>query len=295
MASDNRFDRTYCAILIAILAIAVVWKLVLPRLSVEGPRYVEPGTESQLTDPESVAQERRKVPEPTDADRDQGPAEGTGPKPGERPDDRSTEEGTATTDPAAEDPAPGKPLAIVFDAEKVAMAEARMWRAYYAENPVAIGMELLQLMTTQFNLPRRKALAVTQPLMRAAQTFEKVRSGYHSAVLPDLVEAYTELKRVSGMDFVPEDTARAELTWWVARRMPGSDSPEHVGQLIAELYARLFGKECQEFEAAGLLRARAAAERDRGGRSCNWGRVESLLIESYGELRKGLVAGGGAP
>jgi hypothetical protein len=39
--------------------------------------------------------------------------------------------------------------------------------------------------------------------------------------------------------FDPRAVARAELAWWVARRTPGQDSPERIGRLMAEAYARL--------------------------------------------------------
>jgi hypothetical protein len=61
-----------------------------------------------------------------------------------------------------------------------------------------------------------------------------------------------------------------------------------VGRLIAELYAKLYGRTNADIEQAGLLRAQAAALRDAGGVNADWARVEQMLVESYTRLAKGI-------
>jgi len=163
-----------------------------------------------------------------------------------------------------------------------------MWKAYYNADVTKIRTEVRSLLMEQFGLDEKNAKAVENPLIRATWCFDQIDKDYDVLCLPDLELAYQELKRVSGMDFDPKQAARAELDWWVARRTRGSDSPAQVGTLIARLYTVVFGKQCREFDRAGLLRAQAASIRDAGRAFCDWQKVQELLTESYTELRKGL-------
>jgi hypothetical protein len=114
--------------------------------------------------------------------------------------------------------------------------------------------------------------------------FKAARSHYEEAALPDLTEAYKAIRIATGMRFDEAQAARAELAWWVARRTPGKDSAENVGQKIAELYSVLYGKDHPSFGKAGLLRAQAAKLRDAGGEGADWVKVEELLLAFYREL-----------
>src|SRR5207247_2318796 len=76
-------------------------------------------------------------------------------------------------------------------------------------------------------------------LARAAATFGDATEHYE-AVLPDLEAAYTSAKNWMHAGFDPRLVARAELDWWVARRIPGRNSPLQVGGLIADEYALLY-------------------------------------------------------
>ncbi|MFQ5963485.1 MAG: hypothetical protein ACE5KZ_04285 [Candidatus Scalinduaceae bacterium] len=163
-----------------------------------------------------------------------------------------------------------------------------MWKAYYADNHRALWQELVKLLRSQFNISLLEAMDVGEPLARATMKFEKIKSNYKTMVIPDLELAYTRLKKIWGVSFNPKEAAYAELDWWVARRTPGIDSPEEVGRRIARLYALLFGKSQQDYEKAGLLRAKAAHIRDKGGKLCDWDKVELLLLESYRALQEAL-------
>ena len=85
-------------------------------------------------------------------------------------------------------------------------------------------------------------------------------------------------------DFEPHAVSRAELAWWVARRVPGEESPEHVGRLIAEENALIFGIPPETVLDASVLRARAGRLRDEGGDHADWDTVSRLLHESYQAL-----------
>ncbi len=85
--------------------------------------------------------------------------------------------------------------------------------------------------------------------------------------------------------FNPRTLARAELAWWVARRTPGENSPDHVGVLMAEAYALMYEAPRAQVMRAALLRAEAAALRDAEAHQPDWDAIGRLLRESYRDLR----------
>jgi hypothetical protein len=175
-----------------------------------------------------------------------------------------------------------------FDADKVGGAEARMWQAYYTGSKAEIALELISLLRNQHGLSLPQATAIANQLAAAAMKFHSARGNYEQIVLGDLTEAYRLIGQASGAAFNPEEVARAELAWWVARRIPGQNSAEQVGEKIAELYGLIFEKDPAAFRTAGLRRAQAARLRDSGGKDADWPRIENLLKESYRELNQAL-------
>lgn len=176
-----------------------------------------------------------------------------------------------------------------FDPDYVAASETKMWQAYYTQDTTTLGVELVKLLNEQFGLSVVKAAQLGEGLAKTAMTFARNRGEYEQNTLPGLVEYYTQVHELAGGEWNPEDVARAELAWWVARRTPGEDSAENVGRLIAELYAKLYGANNLRIEKAGLLRAKAAALRDEGGEGADWATIERMLVESYTELRAGIA------
>ena len=111
----------------------------------------------------------------------------------------------------------------------------------------------------------------------------------YETVLPDLEQAYGTAARWLHAGFNPREVARAELAWWVARRIPGRDDPEIVGRLIADSYALLYESPVRDMTRAGLLRAEEAALRDREASRPDWPAIERLLVESYRDLHASLA------
>lgn len=173
---------------------------------------------------------------------------------------------------------------LVFNPDEIAAAETRMWQAYYDLDLPRLHGELVALLRSQFGLSAEDAESISRNLGAAAMKFERSRGKYEQVVLPDLVVAYRKLRTVLKRSFDPQEAARAELSWWIARRTPGRDSPQQVGRRIAELYAIIYGGERPGFLEAGVLRAEAAGLRDRGGVDCDWPEVERLLRRSYRAL-----------
>jgi hypothetical protein len=182
---------------------------------------------------------------------------------------------------------PGPRSARDFDPDRLADLETAMWQSYYRQENAALFSDLVIALREQFRYPWAKAAHAGMLLGRAASTFGKA-SGDYERVLPDLQKAYAISRDWTGGGFDPAEVARAELAWWVARREPGQRDPENVGRLIGVLYARFYEVPEAKVHEAGLLRARAAALRDRGGVTTDWNEVGRLLHESYRSLRAAL-------
>jgi len=158
-----------------------------------------------------------------------------------------------------------------------------MWQAYYAKERVRLFSLLVTMLHEQYRYSWATAAIEGFHLARAAATFGDLKSGY-DVVLPDLEAVYAKARSWTGAAFDPAAVARAELAWWAARRVPGQNSPEHVGALIADEYALLYETTPSNVAAAALLRAKAAALRDEQTAEPDWATIARLLRASYDEL-----------
>jgi len=174
-----------------------------------------------------------------------------------------------------------------FNPPRLADLEVRMWQAYYAKERLRLFGLLVTMLHEQYHYPWATATLEGFHLARAAATFGDLRGGY-DVVLPDLEAAYAKAKSWTQAEFDPRAVARAELAWWVARRVPGQNSAEQIGGLIADEYALLYETTRARVEAAALLRAQAAALRDVQAGRPDWDRIGRLLLQSYSELRSAL-------
>ena len=184
--------------------------------------------------------------------------------------------------------APAGPRSIRrFDPDRTADLELRMWQAYYAKDRSRLFALLVTLLHEQYHYSWATAVTEGVHLARAAATFGDLKSNYE-LVLPDLEIAYDTARRWLHAGFDPRDVARAELAWWVARRTPGQNDATDVGRLIAEAYALLYEAPVADMMRAGLLRAEAAALRDRQAEQPDWPAIGRLLTESYRDLSASL-------
>jgi hypothetical protein len=111
-----------------------------------------------------------------------------------------------------------------FEPARLAHLELRMWQAYYAKQNVRLFALLVEMLREQYHYSWATAVREAFHLARAAATFGNARSDYEG-VLPDLESAYTTAQRWERASFDPNAVAHAELAWWVARRIPGQNSP----------------------------------------------------------------------
>jgi hypothetical protein len=181
------------------------------------------------------------------------------------------------------DAPPGPRSLRTFDPDRTADLEVDMWRVYYQHQNVQLFTDLVTLLHEQNGYPWAKACGAGYHLARAASTFAESHTGYE-LLLPDLESAYTTARDWTHADFDPAAVAKAELAWWIARRIPAESSPEIVGGLIADENALLYGVPRQRVLAASILRARAGRLRDDGGENADWAVVSDLLHQSYRQL-----------
>ena len=174
-----------------------------------------------------------------------------------------------------------------FQPRRLADLEVRMWQAYYAKQRARLFGLLVTTLREQYHYSWATATVEGFHLARAAATFGDLRGGY-DVVLPDLENAYAKARSRTQAEFDPKAVARAELAWWVARRVPGQNSAEQIGGLIADEYALLYETRRGRVESAALLRAQAAALRDQQAVQPDWDRISRLLLQSYTDLRAAL-------
>ena len=185
---------------------------------------------------------------------------------------------------------PGGPRSMrQFNPDRLATLEARMWQAYYGKERVRLFSLLATLLHEQYHYSWATATVEACHLARAAVTFSDLTDRY-DVVLPDLEAAYAKVRSWTDAGFDPNAVARAELAWWVARRVPGRNSPEQIGALIADEYALLYESTRERMSAAALLRAQAGALRDADAAAPDWSAVTSLLQASYLELQLALAS-----
>jgi len=176
----------------------------------------------------------------------------------------------------------------VFDPVRLADLEVRMWQSYYAKERLRLFGLLVTMLHEQYRYSWAAATSAGFHLARAAATFGDLHDNY-DVVLPDLEAAYARAQSWTDASFDASAVARAELAWWVARRIPGQNSPEQIGALIAGEYALLYETTPAVVQSAALLRAQAGAIRDAEASSPDWDRIARLLRQSYRELAAALT------
>lgn len=174
-----------------------------------------------------------------------------------------------------------------FEPVRLANLETRMWQAYYRKQNIRLFSLLVVMLREQYHYSWSVAIREAFHLARAAATFGNARSNYEQ-VIPDLETAYAMVRDWENARFDPREVARAELAWWVARRIPGQNAPEHVGELIADEYSQLYAVPKPAVLSAGVLRAQAGALRDAEAHAPDWIVIEELLVRSYSDLHRAL-------
>ena len=170
-----------------------------------------------------------------------------------------------------------------FDAGRVAELELRMWQAHDAKQRVHLFTLLATTLRERYRYSWATAAVEAFHFARAATAFGDLQGNY-DVVLPDLEAGYATMRSWMAAGFDPRAVARAELGWWVARRMPGQSSPEQIGDLMADEYALLYETSRERVAPAARLRAEADALRGADADHPDWMAIGLLLQQSYREL-----------
>ncbi len=179
-----------------------------------------------------------------------------------------------------------------FDADRLAILETRMWKAYYRRQPARLFGWLVYALREQARVSWPTALAASLLLTRAAAGFARA-DGDYERFAPDIGRAYRLLGLPDDVDAT--EVARRELRWWVVRREVGLTAGAAAGDAITGLYAAIYHVPPVAVAEAGALRGQAAEVRDRGadgdpdgprgaGRAY-WPEVARLLRDSYRSLK----------
>lgn len=178
-----------------------------------------------------------------------------------------------------------------FNADKLAMLETRMWKAYYRRQPARLFGWLLLGLREQAQISWPRAFLASLWLTKAAAQFSHAEGDY-DRFAPDIGRGYRLLGLPDDVDEL--EVARRELRWWVVRREIGLSAGAAAGDAITSLYAAIYQLPEAAAAEAGRLRGEAAEVRDRGavadpdgprgpGRAY-WPEVAQLLRASYRSL-----------
>lgn len=181
-----------------------------------------------------------------------------------------------------------------FNPQEVARLDTAMWRSYYARERFLLFRQLAELLRTQYRLPFLRSNLTAYHAAKAAFVFKdgKSRADYEKA-LPYLISFYTEIRRVSNIEFNVERAARLELEWWIIHRERAKYQPADLERALAELAAEVYQVPAEKAMEHARLRAEAMKIRDtraeQGGvTEEDWKKIDELLSASWQSLSSAL-------
>ncbi|MGH7495898.1 MAG: hypothetical protein ACREOO_26375 [bacterium] len=177
-----------------------------------------------------------------------------------------------------------------FDAEEVARLDTVMWRSYYDREPLKLFFQLAELLRSQFNLPFLRSYLVAFDAAKAAFVFKdgRNRTDYVKA-LPNLIDYYAAIRKVSVTPFDVAREAELELEWWIVHRERAQHQPGDLELALANAAAELYQMPAVRLMEYARLRTAAMNVRDtraaNGGVSSeDWTAIATLLRDSWGSL-----------
>src|ERR1700716_718438 len=128
-----------------------------------------------------------------------------------------------------------------FDADEVARLETAMWRSYYEKQRLKLFNQLAELLRTQYRMSPLRSNQVAYYGANAAFVFKQgqQRSEYEKA-LPDLVQFYDAIRKMSDIPFDVDRAARLELEWWIIHRQRTQHAPGALEKALADLQAEIY-------------------------------------------------------
>ena len=192
---------------------------------------------------------------------------------------------------------PRHPSLTAFDADRMAEADAAMWRDYYDKRYFSLFARLYGLHRDEFGFSPFDSLRIAFDAADAARRFQPTKSREEAnSAIPALVGYYSLLAKAAPARFDPAEAARLELDWWQARRE--NIGPDAYGLTIARISSLLYGVDAPRLSDAGVARARAMAYRDAHGEAmseADWRALADQLRAAYRALKAGTGAAGANP
>ena len=174
-----------------------------------------------------------------------------------------------------------------FDPERLAALEIDVRKAARGHEQFGVYIALVPMLREQYRYSWFRAGQAAYPLARATTAFVDMRARYER-VLPDLEDAAAIERDWMSSTFTPSAVARAELDWWVTRRLPNLSGADQVAPMIAQEYALRYQVPVGAMMDAAERRAHAEDLIDQGGVDPNWAVVTTALAESYQALHRAL-------
>jgi hypothetical protein len=136
-----------------------------------------------------------------------------------------------------------------FDGHEVARLETAMWRSYYEHRPVALFVQLTELLRTQYGFPFWRSVEGGFYAARAAEVFQAGhgRTEYVRA-MPDLVRYYALIRKTNTPAFEVNGAAAIELEWWIIHRERANHDKADLERSLADLQAAIYGRPAGDFE-----------------------------------------------
>jgi hypothetical protein len=150
-----------------------------------------------------------------------------------------------------------------FNADEVGRLEAAMWRSYYQKERFKLFNQLTELLRTEYNLPYIRSNSVAYQASKAAFVFKDGhnRADYEKA-LPNLINFYSAIHKVSDIDFDVEKAAKLELEWWIIHRERKQHPAGDLERALANLPAEIYHIPSERLLEHARLRAEAMTIRD---------------------------------
>lgn len=180
-----------------------------------------------------------------------------------------------------------------FDSAAVARLETAMWRDYYEHDYNDLMVQLYKLHREEYHFSPGFSVQLAMKAAQAAKIFQPTTSRDEAQVaLPELIKYFTLLQEKSGENFDPIKVAAIELDWWQIRRE--TNAPEKYAGTVARVSEELFGLSNPLITQAAKKRAAMMRYRDDrraagAMQAGDWKHIETNLIESYADLKKGVA------
>ena len=188
---------------------------------------------------------------------------------------------------------------LIFNADRVAHAEAAGWRAYYDRNWLRMLQLMMQLSREQFHMPVPASLVAAYYTVQAGRHWVPARAERDKTQY-FLTRFYRQARAHSGLRFDPARAGELEMAYWdIARRVKQGASRDEYVRTMTNLHSVVFGiSPAQAAESAELrVQANELVNEITQGTAFdpqkNWVALEEKLRQCYRSIQREMAAGQG--